>query len=138
MQPGGADLVYELSGSPAALDQAIQACGYAGRVVMGSWYGQKRANLDLGGRFHRSRIRLISSQASSLAPELSGRWTKERRFSVAWKMLGQVRPARWITQRFPLEQAGSAYRLLAEEPGQTLQVVFTYPGGGAASRGKVG
>ena len=68
--PGGADLTYELSGAPAALDQAIRITGFSGRVVIGSWYGTKRASLDLGGRFHRSRIRLISSQVSSLSPEL--------------------------------------------------------------------
>jgi len=53
---------------------------YSGRVVIGSWYGSKPVQLDLGGAFHRSRIRLISSQVSSLAPELSGRWDKSRRF----------------------------------------------------------
>jgi len=127
LQPGGADLVYELSGSPAALDQAIQVCGYAGRVVVGSWYGQKRLSLDLGGRFHRSRIRLFSSQVSSLAPEFSGRWDKARRFSVAWEMIRQVQPSRWITQRFPLEQAGQVYQLLDQQPGEALQVLFTYP-----------
>lgn len=123
--PGGADLVYELSGAPAALDAAIAAAGYAGRVVIGSWYGQKRAALDLGGRFHRSRIRLISSQVSSLAPELSGRWDKARRFAVAWEMLRQVRPARWITQRLPLEEAQAAYNLLDQDPGSAIQVIFT-------------
>ena len=128
IQPQGADLTYELSGSPAALDQAIQVTGYAGRVVVGSWYGSKRASLDLGGRYHRSRIRLISSQVSSLAPEFSGRWSKERRFSVAWKMLQQLKPARWITHRFPLEEAERAYRLLDTQPGETLQVLFTYTG----------
>ena len=128
IQPQGADLTYELSGSPAALDQAIRVTGYAGRVVLGSWYGSKRASLDLGGRFHRSRIRLLSSQVSSLAPEFSGRWSKERRFSVAWKMLQELKPSRWITHRFPLEEAEQAYRLLDTQPGEALQVLFTYTG----------
>ncbi len=126
LQPEGADLTYELSGSPAALDQAIQVTGYAGRVVVGSWYGQKRVNLDLGGRFHRSRIRLVSSQVSSLAPEFRGRWTKERRFAVAWKMLQQLQPRRWITHRFALEEAEQAYHLLDITPGEAIQVLFTY------------
>ncbi|MCJ7819078.1 MAG: zinc-binding alcohol dehydrogenase, partial [Syntrophales bacterium] len=33
----GADLCYEISGNPAALDQAIAATGFSGRVVIGSW-----------------------------------------------------------------------------------------------------
>jgi 2-desacetyl-2-hydroxyethyl bacteriochlorophyllide A dehydrogenase len=122
----GADLSYELSGNPLALDQAIAVTGFNGRVVVGSWYGQKRADLNLGGRFHRSRIRLISSQVSTIAPEWSGRWNKSRRLHVAWKMLEHVRPAHLITHRFPLEQARQAYALLDQHPEEALQVLLTY------------
>jgi 2-desacetyl-2-hydroxyethyl bacteriochlorophyllide A dehydrogenase len=122
----GADLSFELSGNPAALDQAIAVTGYSGRVVIGSWYGQKRADLDLGGRFHRSRMRLIASQVSRVAPELSGRWTPSRRLEVAWQMLRQVRPARLITHRFSIEQATDAYALLDERPAEAIQVLLTY------------
>lgn len=123
----GADLVFELSGSPAALDQAIALCGYNGRVVVGSWYGSKRAALDLGGRFHRSRIQLISSQVSTVTPELSGRWNKARRFDLAWEMLEKVRPSHLITQRFPITQANQAYQMIDQTAGETIQVVFEYP-----------
>lgn len=122
----GADLTYELSGNPGALDQAIAVTGFSGRIVIGSWYGQKRADLNLGGRFHRSRIRLISSQVSTIAPEWAGRWTKRRRLQVAWHMLQQLRPAPLITHRFPLEQANHAYALLDQHPEAALQVLLTY------------
>jgi len=123
----GADLTYELSGAPAALDQAIRATGFSGRVVIGSWYGAKRAEVDLGGRFHRSRIRLISSQVSSLSPELTGRWDKARRFSMAWEMISRTNPSRWITHRFPLNRATEAYQLLDQAPQEAIQVLLTYP-----------
>jgi threonine dehydrogenase-like Zn-dependent dehydrogenase len=122
----GADLVYELSGSPAALDQAIALAGFHGRVVIGSWYGRKRAAVDLGGRFHRSRIRLVSSQVSTLAPEHTGRWDKGRRFQTAWEMIRLIQPSRLVTQRFPISAAGEAYRLLDENPQETIQILFTY------------
>jgi threonine dehydrogenase-like Zn-dependent dehydrogenase len=124
----GADLTYELSGNPTALDQAIAATGFNGRVVIGSWYGQKRADLHLGGRFHRSRIRLISSQVSTLAPEWTGRWSKSRRLQVAWRMLQQVNPAHLITHRFPIAQAAQAYALLDQHPEEAIQVILTYEG----------
>jgi threonine dehydrogenase-like Zn-dependent dehydrogenase len=124
--PNGADLAYELSGSPSALDSAIACTGYEGRLVIGSWYGQKRANLDLGGRFHRSRIRLISSQVSTLASAFTGRWTKARRFEVAWEMIRQIKPSRFITHRFPLSRAGEAYQLIDRHPEETIQVVLDY------------
>jgi 2-desacetyl-2-hydroxyethyl bacteriochlorophyllide A dehydrogenase len=125
--PRGADLVYELSGAPAALDQALALAGFASRVVVGSWYGQKSVSMDLGGRFHRSRIRIISSQVSTISPELSGRWDKPRRFELAWDMLRLVRPARFITHRFPIHQAAQAYQLIDQHPAETIQVLLTYP-----------
>jgi 2-desacetyl-2-hydroxyethyl bacteriochlorophyllide A dehydrogenase len=124
--PEGLDLAFELSGAPIALDQAIAKMGYAGRIVIGSWYGTKPVSLNLGGKFHRSRIRLVSSQVSTIAPELSGRWNKLRRFGLAWKYLGRITPEKWITHRYPIGAAAEAYRLLAEDPAQAIQVVFTY------------
>ena len=122
----GADLIYELSGSPAALDQAIEIAGFSGRVVIGSWYGRKRAPINLGGRFHRDRLQLISSQVSTLAPVHLGRWDKARRFQTAWEWLRKIQPARLITHRFALHQAREAYALLDEHPEETLQVILTY------------
>lgn len=122
----GADLTYELSGSPEALNQAIAVSGFHGRVVIGSWYGQKSAPLQLGGRFHRSRLRLISSQVSTIAPELTGRWSKSRRLMVAWQMVQQLRPASLITHRIPFARAADAYALLDQQPAEAIQVLLTY------------
>ena len=124
--PSGADLSLELSGSPDALNGAIALTGFGGRVVIGSWYGEKQAHLNLGGEFHRSRIKLISSQVSTIAPELSSRWDKKRRYEVAWGALMRFHPEKWITHRIPLEDAAQAYRLLDENPGNTIQVILQY------------
>ena len=123
---GDADLAIELSGNPRALNLGLAVCGYDGRIVIGSWYGAKRTELDLGGRFHRNRVRMFSSQVSKLAPELRGRWSKARRFSVVWKMLKQIQPTRYITHRIPFHDAGQAYRLLDRHPEQVVQVVLDY------------
>jgi len=122
----GADLALEVSGSPTALEDAIALTRFSGRVVIGSWYGEKRATLDLGGTFHRSRIRLVASQVSSIAPELSARWDKPRRFEVAWDALRRVRPEKWITHRFPLQDAAQAYELLDNSGLDAIQVIFQY------------
>jgi 2-desacetyl-2-hydroxyethyl bacteriochlorophyllide A dehydrogenase len=120
------DLTFELSGSPYTLNNAIALTIFSGRIVIGSWYGQKRAEIDLGGAFHRSRIKLISSQVSTISPELSGRWDKARRFEVAWKALERIKPEKWITHRFSLNDADKAYQLLDENPQETIQVIFDY------------
>jgi len=122
----GADLVYEISGSPDALNLAINAAGYHGRVVIGSWYGRKKAVLDLGGAFHRNRIQLLSSQVSSIAPEISGRWTKQRRMLVALDALEKIHPGKWVTHRYSLLEASQAYQQLVLKPQETFQIVLTY------------
>ncbi|MDK1117859.1 MAG: zinc-binding alcohol dehydrogenase [Anaerolineae bacterium] len=123
---GKADLTFEVSGSPIALNTAIQNTGFDGRVVIGSWYGVKEATLDLGREFHRSRIKLISSQVSTIASGLSGRWDKTRRFKVAWEALERIQPQKWITHYFPLEAAKEAYHLLDENPQETIQIIFNH------------
>lgn len=128
-QGGEADLVYELSGNPAGLDTALQLTRFNGRVVVGSWYGAKKVELDLGSFFHRGRISLISSQVSSIAPELTGRWQGSRRLDLAWEMLRLVRPAVCISQRFALAEAPQAYALIDRSPGETIQVIFEHGSG---------
>lgn len=121
-----ADLSYELTGDPQALDLAISVTGFEGRVVLGSWYGTKAATLNLGGRFHRSRIRLVTSQVSTIASPLTGRWDKRRRLDFALQMVRAIEPTRLITHRLPLERAAEAYALLDTHPEHVLQVVLTY------------
>ena len=123
---GKFDLTFELTGSPTALNDAIASTSFSGRIVIGSWYGEKRAGIDLGGAFHRSRIKLISSQVSTIAPELSGRWDKRRRFEVAWEALKRIQPQKWVTHRIPITEAEKAYQLLDENPQETIQVILEY------------
>ena len=123
---GDFDLALELSGVPNALNTAIDKVGYGGRVIAGSWYGQKPVSLDLGGRFHRERIQIISSQVSSIGPNLSGRWDKPRRFDLVWEMLKLIKPSKLISLRVPLEKAEQAYRMLDTNPMEVLQVLFEY------------
>lgn len=122
----GADLVFELSGNPQALNDAINHTGFHGRILVGSWYGAKRATIDLGGHFHRNRIRLISSQVSTISPEHSGRWDRLRRLDLAWAMLQNVKTDGLITHRFDVEQAADAYSLVDRRPDRAIHVLIDY------------
>ncbi len=122
----GADLTFEVSGSPAALDLAVAVTGFHGRVVIGSWYGRKPVELHLGGEFHRRRQRLISSQVSTIDPKLRGRFSKARCLELAWQMIREIKPACLITHRYPLEEAARAYELLDCRPEEAVQVILTY------------
>jgi len=122
----GADLVYELSGNPEVINQAIEVCGFNSRMIIGSWYGKKTASLALGGAFHRNRISISSSQVSTIDPSLIGRWDKRRRFEVVFEHLEKVKPGNWISHLFPLSEADQVFQWLVDSPEQVLQAVFTY------------
>ena len=123
---GDCDLALELSGQPAVLNDAIDAVGYDGRIVVGSWYGEKRAPIDLGGAFHRDRIELVSSQVSTIDPARRGRWDRERRFDTAVGWLDRLDCERLISHQVPFAEAADAYELLDERAESALQVVLTY------------
>lgn len=120
----GADLVLEVSGAPEALQSALDIAGFAGRVIVGSWYGSKEVTLDMGRDFHRKRLIIRSSQVSTIAPELTGRWNHARRLAAAIDWLDRRWSPDWITHRFSFDDAEEAYRLI-ESPGSSwLQIVL--------------
>jgi len=121
-----ADLSIELSGNPAALSDALEVTGFAGEVVVGSWYGTKDATLDLGRSYHRSHVRVRSSQVSRLDPDHADRWDKDRRLDVVTDWLADTDPSAILTHRFDIEEAPQAYRLLDGRKDEAVQVVFTY------------
>jgi len=120
------DLTLELSGAPEAINAAVGATGFEGRIVVGSWYGDERVPVDLGTRFHRGRLKILSSQVSHIGSARRARWTKTRRLDVALESLERAHAAELVSHRFPLERASEAYRLLAESPGECLQILLTY------------
>lgn len=122
----GADITVEVSGVPDALGDAIDLTGYAGQVVVGSWYGSKTAALQLGGRFHRSHVRVRSSQVSRVDPDHAGRWDKDRRLDLARRRLADIDTDRLVTHEFPVERAGEAYDLLDRHPEEAISVLLTY------------
>jgi threonine dehydrogenase-like Zn-dependent dehydrogenase len=137
--PGTEDIVFELTGSPEALGAAVSAAAFSGLVVLGSWYGAKPFVERLGSpaqpdpgqsargtAVHRSRVRIVASQVSTIDPSLSGRWDRQRRFETAWNAIRALGPSRWVTHRVPFKRAGEAYRALAERPGESIQVLLTY------------
>lgn len=120
------DLIYELSGNPDTLNAAIALASFEAKIILGSWYGKKAGNINLGGKFHRHRIKLIASQVSTIASELQSRWTSQRRRDMAFTMLQKIQPQNLISHSFPIVEAEKAYQLLTSKPQETLQLTLTY------------
>lgn len=129
---GGAELVFEVSGNRAGLDLAIRLAAREGRVIAGSWLAGAPTPLDLGGWFHRGRVRIVSSQVSRL-PRLGPSWTVERRRGVAWSLLADVPLESLVSRRLPLAEAGVAYAAL--DGGDMLAAVLLSPAPAAAATG---
>jgi 2-desacetyl-2-hydroxyethyl bacteriochlorophyllide A dehydrogenase len=122
----GVDVAVEASGNPAALQACIDASAYGGTIVVASWYGTRNVSLDLGARFHRRRLRVVSSQVSTLDSALAPRWDRARRSSLVAGLLQELPLEELITHRFPLDRAAEAYELLDHGAGECLQVVLDY------------
>ena len=122
----GADVAIEASGSPASLQACIDAVAFSGTVVVASWYGTRETTVALGGAFHRRRVRVVSSQVSTLDPSLAPRWDRARRTALVSGFLQELPLSELITHRFAFADAASAYELLERAPGECLQVVLDY------------
>ena len=122
----GADVVIEASGNARALQLAIDAAAFQASVVVCSWYGSKPVSLDLGARFHRARLRLLSSQVGQIDPALAPRWDRQRRLATALTLLGELVIGPLITHRIPFARAAEAYELVDQRPEETVQVILTY------------
>jgi 2-desacetyl-2-hydroxyethyl bacteriochlorophyllide A dehydrogenase len=122
----GVDIAVEASGNPAALQACIDAAAFGGSIVVASWYGTREVSLGLGARFHRRRLRLVSSQVSTLDPALAPRWDRVRRAALVSALLEELPLDELITRRVPFDQAAAAYELLDRRAGECLQVVLNY------------
>jgi threonine dehydrogenase-like Zn-dependent dehydrogenase len=104
----------------------VDSAAFGATVIVASWYGTREATLALGGAFHRRRLRLVSSQVSTLDPLLSPRWSRERRTDLVRTLLTELPLEELISHRFRFSAATSAYELLETKPEECLQVVLDY------------
>lgn len=126
MPGGGADIVIGATGNPAELDRAIAHAGQEARVVVASFYGQRRFPVDLGSQFHRKRLQLISSQVSSIPADRVARFSRNRRFELGISLLEDKRFHSILDPPIPFDEAPAVYRRIADQPGNTVQIVFSY------------
>lgn len=107
-----ADVVIEATGDPRVLDGAIETTAPGGRVVVASFYGQRKAPIALGDAFHRKRLAIVASQVSAIPPRLSARWTHARRFDLVRSLLREAALDKLI-KAVPFENAPALYERLA-------------------------
>lgn len=107
------DVGFELTGSPEVFARSFQRLRYEGRLVVGSWYGAKTANLSLGTHVHRNRNQVLFSQVSHIDSRHAARFDKQRRMAVAKKWLKELPVETLITHTFAQDRAADAYEALS-------------------------
>jgi threonine dehydrogenase-like Zn-dependent dehydrogenase len=123
---GDADVVFEATGDPRALDSAIQHAGREAKIIVASFYGSRSFPIHLGADFHRRRLVLRASQVSTIPPSRAPRWDARRRFQVVHRLLRDARLDALIDQPAAFDDACRVYARLDASPGETAQAVFDY------------
>jgi 2-desacetyl-2-hydroxyethyl bacteriochlorophyllide A dehydrogenase len=122
-----ADVVIEATGDPAVLDRAIGWAAPSARIIVASFYGRRRAAVDLGDAFHRRRLSIVASQVSTIPLRLGGRWDAARRFGLVEDLLGEPVLDGIVAPPVPFERAPELYAKLASDDGDVLPChVFEY------------
>jgi threonine dehydrogenase-like Zn-dependent dehydrogenase len=122
----GVPLVVDASGHPSALAHALDLLAHEGEALVCSWYGTKAVSLPLGGAFHRRRLRIRSTQVSTIPTNLAGRWDVGRRRAVAMDLLRELPVKLLASHEVPFEHAAEAYAALNRaEPGM-VHVALRY------------
>jgi 2-desacetyl-2-hydroxyethyl bacteriochlorophyllide A dehydrogenase len=124
----GADVVIELTGSSAALHEAIRSAGYGARVVAAGFQQGDATGLRLGEEFHHNRIEVVSSQIANVPARLAPRWTTLRleRTIVDLHEQGRLELEALVSHVLPADRVAEAFRLLDERPDDAVQVVLDF------------
>lgn len=122
----GADICIEATGSPAALQAALVGAGQEATVAVLSFFGMRQVPLLLSPEFHYRRLRMVSTQVSSLGSGLEPRWTKARRNAVGFDLLRTDWLETPVSHELPFDRAAEAYRILDETPQDATGIVLKY------------
>jgi threonine dehydrogenase-like Zn-dependent dehydrogenase len=125
--PGGNDVVFHCSASPAGLALALALAGDEATVVEMSWYGDAEVPLPLGADFHSRRLRLVSSQVGRVAPTHRPRWSRRRRLEAALGLLADPRLDALALEEVAFADAAAALPRLLAPGAPGLGAVIRYP-----------
>lgn len=115
-QIGEADVVIHASATADGLSLALALAGTEATVVEASWYGDARPEVPLGGRFHRARLQLISSQVGRIPARHAARWDFGRRLTKALALLSDPALDALISGETAFDELPAAYADILSDP----------------------
>lgn len=124
---GDRDLVFHASATSGGLNIALGVIGAEGEVMELSWYGTRRVELALGGRFHSQRLALRASQVGTVAPARAARWSHHRRLALAVSLCADDRLDVLFARDERFDALPDVMRRLAGADDHTLCQRIVYP-----------
>jgi threonine dehydrogenase-like Zn-dependent dehydrogenase len=123
----GLDLVVHASGTSAGLRTSLRVLAADGVVTDLSWYGDEPVMLELGGRFHSSRLGIRASQVGEIATARRGRRTHAQRMALALRLLADPAFDALFTGESAFEDLPEVMGKLASGSIPALCHTITYP-----------
>ena len=121
----GADVVIEVSGSYAALQEAIRTAAPNTTITAMSWYGGSGEALRLSDEFHHNRVSIRSSQVGAVDPA-HVTWSMGRRQQSVIDAFSYLELESLLTTYIPFNEAARGYDLVDNHSDQIIQVVLQY------------
>lgn len=121
--PGEADLVVHASGTPEGLSTALALGGFEATILEMSWYGDENVPAPLGAEFHARRLRLVSSQVSSISAARRSRRSRAARLALALELLADARYDVLLSGTSALDELPETMPRLAGGPGPLCHVI---------------
>ena len=128
----GPDVVVEVTGQAAALQQALECVAWEGRIALLGCTRVSYPDIDLYTWVHRRGITLIGAHADT-RPAVDSResaWTFRDDYQTFLRLVaaGKLRIAPLISTVVPPSSAAKVYRDLSENPDPPLGVLFDWTG----------
>jgi threonine dehydrogenase-like Zn-dependent dehydrogenase len=125
--PSDADVVFHASATGAGLNTAIRCAGLEAPVVELSWYGDRPADVELGGAFHSRRLKILSSQVGQISPSRRPRWSFRRRLEAALGLLAVPALDQLVAEELAFETAPRNLPKALASNAAGLAPVIRYP-----------
>jgi hypothetical protein len=96
-------------------------------VVELSWYGDRPADVELGGAFHSRRLKILSSQVGQISPSRRPRWSFRRRLEAALGLLAVPALDQLVAEELAFETAPRNLPKALASNAAGLAPVIRYP-----------
>ncbi len=130
----GADVVIEVTGSPGAMQQALESVARRGRIILLGCTRNPVESVDFYKYVHRPGVSIIGAH-TDVRPEhdsAPGYWTMQDDLKTLLRLLaaGRIQVKPMVHGQVLPEEAPDVYRRLAEDSGSILGYVFDWNAGG--------